>query len=221
MEPAIIRTRATATAMGLSEASPAPQMSYNAPSCKTNTRTNKSRLTQPTVSSRSKTRTGNAEAVEAQNSRQIMRRMTKNVAKIENEVHQTMAVMDAETVKLLNHRQLRRDPKYSKEWKKSSANKFERLANGVGGKVKGTNTIKFIKRSDMPSDRRKDVTYGQFVCSVRLEKKEQNRTRFVVGGDRINYLGEVATPTACMLVAKLIFNSVVSTKGAKFMTMDI
>ena len=147
--------------------------------------------------------------------------MTKNVAKIENEVHQTMAVMDAETVKLLNHRQLRRDPKYSKEWKKSSANKFERLANGVGGKVKGTNTIKFIKRSDMPSDRRKDVTYGQFVCSVRLEKKEQNRTRFVVGGDRINYLGEVATPTACMLVAKLIFNSVVSTKGAKFMTMDI
>ena len=43
----------------------------------------------------------------------------------------------------------------------------------------------------------------------------------MVGGDRINYPGEVATPTACMLVAKLIFNSVVLTKGAKFMTMDI
>jgi hypothetical protein len=43
----------------------------------------------------------------------------------------------------------------------------------------------------------------------------------VVGGDRINYPGEVATPTAEMLVAKLLFNSVTSTEGARFMTMDI
>ena len=42
-----------------------------------------------------------------------------------------------------------------------------------------------------------------------------------MGGDRINYPGEVATPTAEMLVAKLLFNSVISTKGARFMTMDI
>ena len=150
-----------------------------------------------------------------------MRQMTKKVAKIENEVHQVMAVMDAETGKLLNYRHLRRDPKCSKEWNKSSANEFERLANSVGGRVKGTNTIKFIKHSDVPAIRRKDVTYGQFVYSVRPENKERNRTRFVVGGDRIYYPGEIATPIACMLVAKLIFNSVVSTKGEKFMTMDI
>ena len=43
----------------------------------------------------------------------------------------------------------------------------------------------------------------------------------MVEGDRINYPGEVATPTASMVVAKLLFKSVVSTKGAKFMTMDI
>ena len=35
------------------------------------------------------------------------------------------------------------------------------------------------------------------------------------------YPGEVATPTAEMLVAKLLFNSVVSTKDAQFMTMEI
>ena len=68
----------------------------------------------------------------------------------------------------------------------------------------------------------KDVTYGQFVCTVRPEKEESNRTRFTVGGDRINYPGAVATPTAEMLVAKMLFNSsVISTKGARFMTMDI
>ena len=102
-----------------------------------------------------------------------------------------------------------------------SANEFGRLANGVGGRVKGTNTITFIAKAAVPPNRRKDVTYGTFVCTVRPEKKEPNRTRFVVGGDRINYPGEVATPTADMLVAKLLFNSVISLHGAKFMTMDI
>ena len=66
-----------------------------------------------------------------------------------------------------------------------------------------------------------DVTYGKFVCNVRPEKKEQNRTRLVVGGNRINYPGDVSTPTADMLLAKILFNSVISTKGAKFMTADI
>ena len=43
----------------------------------------------------------------------------------------------------------------------------------------------------------------------------------MVGGDRINYPGEAEMPTADMLVAKILFNSVISTRGAKFMTMDI
>ena len=136
-------------------------------------------------------------------------------------MHQAMAVMDKASGKLLNYRQLMRDPKYKKEWNISAANEFGRLADGVGGRVKGTKTIKFIHKRDVPKNRMKDVTYGQFVCSIRPEKKEQNRTRFTVGGDRINYPGEVATPTAEMLVAKMLFNSVISTKGAKFMTLDI
>jgi hypothetical protein len=45
--------------------------------------------------------------------------------------------------------------------------------------------------------------------------------RFTVGGDRIDYPGKVATPNAEMLVAKMLFNSVISTKGACYMSMDI
>ncbi len=67
----------------------------------------------------------------------------------------------------------------------------------------------------------KDVTYGQFVFTVQQEKAEPNQMQFTVGGDRINYPGAVATPTAKMLVAKMLFNSVISTKDARFMTMDI
>ena len=63
--------------------------------------------------------------------------------------------------------------------------------------------------------------YKQFVCTVQPKKAEPNQTQFTVGGDRINYPGKVATPTAEMLVAKMLFNSVISTKSARFMTMDI
>jgi hypothetical protein len=45
--------------------------------------------------------------------------------------------------------------------------------------------------------------------------------QFTVGGNRINYPSEVATLTAEMLVVKMLFNSVISMKGAQFMTMDI
>ena len=62
---------------------------------------------------------------------------------------------------------------------------------------------------------------SQFVCTVRPEKAEPNQTRFTVGGGRINSPGAVATPTVEMLVAKMLFNSVISTKDACFMTMDI
>eukprot|EP00956_Cyclotella_meneghiniana_P001082 scaffold1265_cov38-Cyclotella_meneghiniana.AAC.9 len=142
--------------------------------------------------------------------------------KVENQVHKALAVMDKKSGKMLNYRQLLRHPDYKKDWSLSSANEFGRLANGVGGQIKNpTNTIKFVRYKDIPKERRKNVTYGQFVCTVRPEKKEQNRTRFVVGGNKINYPCEVAIPTTEMLVAKLLFNSVVSTPGAKFMTMDL
>ena len=65
------------------------------------------------------------------------------------------------------------------------------------------------------------MTYGKFVCSVRPEKKENKRARFTVGGDRIYYPGEVATPTAVTLVSRILFNSVISTKGDSFMMIDI
>jgi hypothetical protein len=143
------------------------------------------------------------------------------MTRVDKEVQRALAVIDKDTGRLLNYGQLLRHPDYQETWTKSSANEFGRLANGVGGRVKGTNTIKFIRKKDIPRDRMKDITYGQFVCTVPPEKKEPNRTQLVVGGDRINYPCEVATPTADMIAAKILFNSVISTADAHFMTMDI
>ena len=130
--------------------------------------------------------------------------------------------MVTDTGKILNYRQLMRNPKYKNNQNTSSANESGRLKNGVCGRIKNpTNTIEFIRRNYIPQNRRKDATYGKFVSSVRPEKKEKNKTRFTVGRDKIDYPDEVGTPTEDMLIAKILFNSVISTKGARFMTIDI
>ena len=52
-------------------------------------------------------------------------------------------------------------------------------------------------------------------------KSGEQLDKVTVGGNRINYPGAVATPTADLLVAKILFNSTISTPGARFMTLDI
>ena len=131
------------------------------------------------------------------------------------------AVLDMDTGELLEYRQLLKHPKFAKDWNISAANEFGRLAQGIKGRVKATNTIEFIHKSEVPQDRFKDVTYIKFVCTVRTEKKEPNRTRATMGGNLINYPDDVGTPTANLLLIKIFLNSVVSTPGAKFANADI
>ena len=130
-------------------------------------------------------------------------------------------VMDADTGKELTYRQLLNHPKYRKDWNISAANEFGRLAQGVGGRIEGSDTIRFIPLSNIPHDRLKNVTYGKFVCELKPNKKEVNRTRLTVGGDRINYPGDCSTPTADLVLIKTHLNSVISKKGARYMTLDI
>jgi hypothetical protein len=89
---------------------------------------------------------------------------------------QANPVLDQETGKLLKYRQLLRHPKYKDVWNRSAANKFGQLAQGIGGRVKGTDTVRFIHKHEIPADRFKDVTYIKFVCQVRTEKKDSYQT---------------------------------------------
>jgi len=119
--------------------------------------------------------------------------------------------------KLLEYRHLISNPKTKAVWAHSYGNEIGRLAQGMPG-----NTIFFIPRDKVPRDRIKDTTYGLITCLVRPEKlDEPNRTRLVAGGDRVHYPGDTGTPTADLLTVKLLINSIISTPGAKFMTMDI
>jgi hypothetical protein len=100
-------------------------------------------------------------------------------------------------------------------WQQSNADKIGQLAQGHG-KIKGTNTIVFIDCKNIPKGRK--VTYLRVVCAFCPEKENPCHVQLTVGGDHIEYPGDVSTKTANLCTAKLLFNSVVSTPEAKFMT---
>ena len=134
----------------------------------------------------------------------------------------TQLIHDEETNIYLNYRQLVRHPKYKETWSKLAANEFGRLANGLkDGRVKPINTIRFIQKEEVPFDRIKDVTYGSFSCDIKPNKEEINRTSLTMGRDRINYPDDCGTPTADMILFKILVNSIISTPNAKCVMMDI
>ena len=59
------------------------------------------------------------------------------------------------------------------------------------------------------------------MVAYRPQKKEKNRARLTVGGNLINYSFNVSSPTADLPTIKLLWNSVLSTKDARFFTLDI
>jgi hypothetical protein len=89
------------------------------------------------------------------------------------------AVIHPITGVAMEYRQLIQDPITKEAWQRSAANEFSRLAQGVGGRIKGTNTIRFIPHTDLPADCM--PTYPRFVCEVREQKAEKFRTRLTLG----------------------------------------
>ena len=83
----------------------------------------------------------------------------------------------------------------------------------------GTNTILFITKDKVPVG--KTLTYGRIVSEIRPQKAETHHIRLNAGGDLINFPGNVKTTTSDIIPAKLIFNSVLSTKNEKFMCTGI
>ena len=59
------------------------------------------------------------------------------------------------------------------------------------------------------------------MAKIRPQKVQTHLTRLTMGGNLINFSGDVTTPTAYLIMTKLIFNSVLSTKDVKCMCVEI
>ena len=112
------------------------------------------------------------------------------------------------------------DPTTREVWLRSAANEFGRLAQGLpDNRVDATNTIFFIPITKVP--RHKRPTYARFICSFCPQKPEPYRTRITVGGNLIDYPGNLSMKVADMTTFKILVNSTLSTPGAKWLGLHV
>ena len=131
------------------------------------------------------------------------------------------AVTDPDTGKQLEYKQLINHPNchLCKTWQHSSANEFGCLAQGVGGHIAGTETIRFIHDHKMPPTRR--PTYARFVCKIRPQKSEKEQTRLTVGGNLIDYPNPVTARMCDLVTFKMHINSTLSRTKQKYCSFDV
>jgi hypothetical protein len=78
----------------------------------------------------------------------------------------------------------------------------------------------FLEPTHVSLSNRK-INCGKIVCHYKPHKKEKERVRLTVGGDRLDYSGDVVTSTADTTTFKILINSTLSTEDSAMMMMDI
>ena len=75
--------------------------------------------------------------------------------------------------------------------------------------------------SQISSPQRQKCNIWQKILRGETEKEEKERTRLTVGGNLLDFIGNLSAPTASFTTAKCVFNSVVSTPGARCLFANI
>ncbi len=83
-----------------------------------------------------------------------------------------IAVLNIDTEKLMEMKHLLVNPKYKEVWGKLYTTELGRLAQGIPGVSKRTDTIVFIQRDKVPIDQIKDVRYGRLCVNYCPEKDD-------------------------------------------------
>jgi hypothetical protein len=134
-------------------------------------------------------------------------------------VHEANSVTDPITGQVQEYRHLSKGSKKA-TWMCLFANELGRLAQGIGVRMPtNTNTVFFLGKEKVPHGR--NATYGRIVASNRPQKTEMHCTRLTVGGNQLDYLSNVNTPTAKLTTAKCLLNSTISTNNTCFIVCDI
>ena len=122
-----------------------------------------------------------------------------------------------------SYKRLMHDPDTAETWQTAFGKDFGGMAQGdkkTG--QKGTNSIFVMTHDEIKLiPRTQTITYARVVVDFRTQKADPYRIRITAGGNLINYPGELSTRTADLTTSKLMWNSVLSTEGAKYMCLDI
>jgi hypothetical protein len=117
-----------------------------------------------------------------------------------------------------------KDPETAEVWQTAFGKDFCGMAQGDDKTgQKGTNSVFVMthKEIDIAKAAGHKWTYSRVVVDYRPQKEDPNRIRIAVGGNLITYRGNTSTRTADLTTSKLLWNSVLSTEGARYMCLDI
>ena len=123
-----------------------------------------------------------------------------------------------------SYKRLMKEPATAEVWQTAFGKEFGGMAQGDNKTgQKGTNAMFVMNHNNITKILKagKKFTYANLVVDHRPQKEDPNRIRITAGGNLIDSTGELSVPTANIDMAKLHWNSVVSTALAKYMRIDI
>jgi hypothetical protein len=122
-----------------------------------------------------------------------------------------------------SYKRLMNDPTPAEVWMTAFGKDFGGMSQGDNKSgQKGTNAMFVMLPSDVPNiPKDRVVTYARVVVDHCPQKVDPNQIRITAGGNLIHYPGKLTTRTADITTAKLFWNSLLSTQGAQYMTLNI
>ena len=123
-----------------------------------------------------------------------------------------------------SYKKLMHDPATAETWQTAFGKDFGGMTQGDNKTgQEGTNAMFVMNHDEIRTvlKLKKKFTYGNPVVDYRPQKDDPHRIRITAGGNLITYDSSPSVRTADLDTAKLHWNSVVSTPGAKYMCLDI
>ncbi len=125
---------------------------------------------------------------------------------------------------ITSFKRLMNDPETTEIWKTAFGKDFGGMAQGDNKTgQKGTNLVIVMTHAEIDASMKvgHKWTYACIVVNYWPQKEDPNQICIAVGGSLITYKGNTSTCMADLTTSKLLWNSVLSTKGARCMCMDL
>jgi hypothetical protein len=118
---------------------------------------------------------------------------------------------------------LMRNPATAEVWQTAFGKDFGGMTQG-NNKMgqKGINSIFVMTHNEIKLiPKTETITYACIIIDFCPQKEYPHRICITAGGNLIHYPGQLSTQTADLTTSKLMWNSVLSTEGAKYMCLYI
>ncbi len=123
-----------------------------------------------------------------------------------------------------SYKKLMNDPATAGVWQTAFGKEFGGMAQGYKKTgQKGTNAMFVMTYNKLAHvlQAGKKFTFANPVVNYRPQKEDPNQIRIMAMGNLVSYKGKLSVQTANINTAKIIWNSIISNKKAKYMCLDI